>query len=110
MVSASCLANTIVTTDFVDLGGAVTLNLAAMNVKGANINLAVQFGKELFIQLNCQQDARSDHYNGLGAVCCLKTTQTVKDHRKGLATARRAGDTTDRGSQQGVKDTLLVRA
>jgi hypothetical protein len=79
-------------------------------MEDTNIHLAIEFSKELFIQLNCQQDARSAHYDGLRGLCCLKATQTVKDHHKGLAAARRAGQATQRGGQQSVKHTLLVRA
>jgi hypothetical protein len=109
-VRVSSFTDRIVNDDLTHLSGVVTIYLTAVNMKNSSINLAVQFRPKLFIQLNCQQDARRDHYDGLGAVCLLKATQTVKDHRKGLAAACRAGDTTDSSSQQGIKDTLLVGA
>jgi hypothetical protein len=91
-------------------GSVVAINLTAVNMKHSNINLTVEFSKELFIQLDCQQDPRSAHYDGLGRLCCLKTTQTVKDHHKGLAAARRAGQATHDSSQHSIEHTLLVGA
>jgi hypothetical protein len=76
----------------------------------SNINLTIEFSKELFIQLNRQQDARRDHHDRLRAVCLLQATQSVKDHHKGLTAACGAGKTTTISRQQSIEHTLLVRA
>jgi len=110
LVNVSSSTDTSVTLDLSNLGGAVAINLTAVNVDRSNINLAIQFSKELFIQLNRQQDARRDHYDGLRAVCLLKTAQGVKDHHKGLAAACGAGQTPTVSTLQGIEHTLLVWA
>jgi hypothetical protein len=76
----------------------------------SNINLTIKLSKELFIQLDRQQDARRDHHDRLGAVCLLKTAQGVKDHHKGLTAARRAGQATTVSRQQSIEHPLLVGA
>ena len=109
-MNTSSLTDSIVTLDLLDLSGAGAINLTAMNMDGGYIHLTVESRPELFIQLNCEKNARRDHNDSLRGSRSSETTLHILDHHKCLATASGDGDTTNASSQQSVKSTLLVWA
>jgi hypothetical protein len=75
-----------------------------MNVKHSNGSDEFQI---LTGELLGKQNARSNHYNGLGSVS-LKLTQSIKDPNVGLAAASREHTDAFRMLGKGIQSSLLV--
>lgn len=102
--------HTSMTLNLLNFSTAVTINLTTMNVHCSNIHSTIESRPELFIELDCQQNTRSNHNDRLRGGGSSETTLHVLDHHKGLTTTGRDGDTTHSSSQQSIESALLMWA